>query len=114
MTYYPPGYLFRRYELLKRAAGGNRFLEIGPGSLLLAVELLGIFRRGTLIDFSADTRAAYEALAPADRDRLDLIIADFMKHHFEEPFDAVIACEVLEHIRDEAAFLDRVRGLLNP
>jgi SAM-dependent methyltransferase len=114
MTYYPPRYLFRRHELLKRAAGGNHFLEIGPGSLLLAVELLGVFRRGTLIDFSEDARAAYEALAPADRDRLVLVIADFVNHHFEEPFDAVIACEVLEHIRDEALFLDRVRGLLNP
>jgi len=65
---------------------------------LLAVELLGVFRRGTLIDFSKDALPAFEALAPSDRNRLDL----------------VIACEVLEHIRDEAAFLDRVHRLLHP
>jgi SAM-dependent methyltransferase len=114
MTYYPHRYLFRRYELLKQTAGGDRFLEIGPGRLLPAVELPGVFRRRTLIDLSEDALPAYDALAPSDRNRLDLVIADFMEHHFEESFDAVIACEVLEHIRDEAAFLDRVRRLLHP
>jgi hypothetical protein len=52
MKYYPPRYLFRRYELLRRVSEGNHFLEIGAGRLLLSVELLRYFRRGTLIDFS--------------------------------------------------------------
>jgi SAM-dependent methyltransferase len=114
MRYYPPRYLFRRYELLRRVTGGDHFLEIGPGRLMLSVELLRHFRRGTLIDFSPGSLAFFAALGKADRDRLNLIVADFMEYSFEASFDAVIACEVLEHIRDESAFLGKIRGLLNP
>ena len=114
MRYYPPRYLFRRYELLKRVKEGNHFLEIGPGNLLLSVDLLRYFRGGTLIDFNQDSRENYGALEKSDRNRLSLIVADFMEYCFEESYDAVIACEVLEHVRNEVAFLDRIRELLNP
>jgi SAM-dependent methyltransferase len=114
MRYYPPRYLFRRYELLRRVTGGDHFLEIGPGRLMLSVELLRHFRRGTLIDFSPGSLASFAALGKADRDRLNLLVADFMEYSFEASYDAVIACEVLEHIRDESAFLGKIRGLLNP
>jgi SAM-dependent methyltransferase len=114
MRYYPPRYLFRRYELLKRVTGGDHFLEIGPGRLMLSEELLRYFRQGTLIDFSLGSRAFFAALGKADRDRLNLVVADFMEYPFETSYDAVIACEVLEHMGDESAFLEKIRGLLNP
>ncbi len=114
MKYYPPRYLFRRYELLRRVTGGGHFLEVGPGGLMLSAELLRHFRRGTLIDFNPDTREFFAALERADRDRLSLIVADFMDYPFDTSYDAVIACEVLEHIEDESAFLGKIRGLLNP
>jgi SAM-dependent methyltransferase len=114
MRYYPPRYLFRRYELLQRVTGGDHFLEIGPGRLMLSAELLRHFRRGTLIDFSPGSGAFFTAMGKADRDRLNLIVADFMEYPFEASYDAVIACEVLEHIGDESAFLGKMCGLLNP
>lgn len=114
MRYYPPRYLFRRCELLRRVTGGDHFLEIGPGRLMLSIELLRHFRRGTLIDFSSGSRAFFSALGKADRDRLNLIVADFMVYSFQASYDAVIACEVLEHIGDESAFLGKIHGLLNP
>ena len=114
MRYYPPRYLFRRYELLRRVTGGDHFLEVGPGSLMLSVELLRHFRRGTLIDFSPGARESFAALEKPHRDRLSLIVADFMDYSFDASYDAVIACEVLEHIGDESAFLGKIRGLLNP
>ena len=114
MRYYPPRYLFRRRELLKRVTGGDHFLEIGPGRFMLSVELLRHFGRGTLIDFSPASRTSFTALGHAERDRLKLINADFMEYPFEASYDAVIACEVLEHIEDESAFLGKIRGLLNP
>jgi SAM-dependent methyltransferase len=114
MRYYPPRYLFRRYELLRRVTGGDHFLEIGPGRLLLSVELLRHFKRGTLIDFSPRTTEMYEALEDSARSRLTLMIADFMDARIEASVDAVIACEVLEHIENEDAFLDKVHGHLKP
>jgi len=112
MNYYPPRFLFRRYELLKRVKGGEHFLEIGPGRLLLSVDLLRHFRRGTLIDFSPRTTEIYEALEASARNRLTLMVADFMDVRLETSFDVVVACEVLEHIENEEAFLGKIAGLL--
>ncbi len=89
-------------------------MEIGSGSLVLSFELLRLFEKGTLIDFNDASREAYAALGKSQRDRLNLIIADFMEYRFERFYDAVIACEVLEHIQDESAFLGKIHGLLNP
>jgi SAM-dependent methyltransferase len=112
MSYYPPRYLFRRYELLKWVSEGDHFLEIGPGRLLLSVEMLRYFRRGTLIDFSPRTMEIYDTLDYSAKSRLTLMIADFMDARIKGSVDAVVACEVLEHIENEKAFLEKVHGHL--
>jgi SAM-dependent methyltransferase len=112
MKYYPPRYLFRRYELLKRMREGDHFLEIGAGRLLLSVELLRYFRQGTLIDFSPRTAEVYETLEGSVRNRLTLMLADFIDIRLETSFDIVVACEVLEHVENEAAFLGKIYPLL--
>lgn len=114
MRFYPPRYLFRRYELLRRVTGGDHFLEIGPGRLLLSVELLRHFKRGTLIDFSPRVIDMFEALDESARSRLTLMVADFMDVRLESSVDTVVACEVLEHIENEVAFLEKVHGHLKP
>ena len=114
MKYYPPRYLFRRYELLRRVSDGNHFLEIGAGRLLLSVELLRYFRQGTLVDFSPRTAEVYEALERSVRNRLTLMVADFMDVRLDALFDTVVACEVLEHVENEEAFLGKIYPLLKP
>ena len=116
MKYLHPRFLFRRYEIIRRLRSGKRFLEIGPGDLALAVDLLSWFEGGTLIDFNtSDVHAIFDELPENQRRRLDLVIADFSEYEtVGEQFDCVVACEVLEHIEDDAAALRKMRDLLAP
>lgn len=113
MKYQHPRYLFRRYEIMRKVKQANRFLEIGPGNLALAQELLTRFAQGTLIDFNPiDVQAIYTKLEDSYKQRLTLIIADFLAHSFTQRFDCIVACEVLEHIADDRLFLQKAHQLL--
>ncbi len=113
MKYHHPRYLFRRYELLQRVKKGAHFLEIGPGNLDLAQELLAKFSKGTLIDFNTtDVKPIYAELPDSFRQRLTLITADFLQYKFTSKFDCVVACEVLEHIEDDGLFLRRMNDFM--
>jgi SAM-dependent methyltransferase len=93
---------------------GPAFLEVGPGDLGLAQDLLAKFVNGVLIDFNeTDVRKIYDELPLPDRQRLKLIIGDFSQYdRFESKFDCVVACEVAEHIEDDRSFLRRTNELL--
>jgi SAM-dependent methyltransferase len=112
MNYLPSRYLFRLYEILRRVRPGYSFLEVGPGRLDLARTFLGRFERGTLVDFSPDVQFYYDALPEEQRKRLSLLIADFQTIMFDNQFDCFVACEVLEHVQDDAAFLQSAYTLL--
>lgn len=113
MKYYHPRYLFRRYEIMRRVKKGGHFLEIGPGNLGLAQDLLSKFCGGTLIDFNTtDVEQIYAKLNNTYKERLKLIIADFCQYEFNQQFDCVIACEVLEHVEDDRIFLQKANDLL--
>ena len=113
MKYYHPRYLFRRYEVMQRVKKGRHFLEIGPGNLGLAQDLLTKFTEGTLIDFNTtDVEQIYAELKESCKQRLKLIIADFSQYEFSQKFDCVVACEVLEHIEDDKTFLRKTNDLL--
>jgi SAM-dependent methyltransferase len=113
MTYYPPRYLFRRYEIVKRIQPASSFLEIGAGNLKLSQELLRFFHNGTLIDYNEKTNTLFKELPPLSRNRLNLIISDFMSHNFQNTFDCIVACEVLEHVRKHNEFVQKMYQLLN-
>jgi SAM-dependent methyltransferase len=114
MKYNHPRFLYRRYEVMKRVNKSDHFLEIGPGNLSLALDLLTKFNRGTLIDFNTtDVEEIFNALAEEQKQKLKLIIADFSQYNqFNEKFDCIIFCEVLEHIEDDRAFLKQANDLL--
>ncbi len=114
MKYYPPRYLFRRFELLKMVRDGDSFLEIGPGNMYLTSELLQYFTNGTLIDFNPEIKELYDSLPSQVRKRTELLIGDFMTFHPDRSFDCIVACEVLEHIAEDERFLDRIHSLLSP
>ncbi|MFX0203795.1 MAG: class I SAM-dependent methyltransferase [Candidatus Hodarchaeota archaeon] len=115
MKYYPPRFLFRRYEILRRVKRGENFLEIGPGNLYLAVDLLGYFKRGTLVDFNPDIRERYDTLKKPLKERLDIVIANFSSSatQLQSKYDCIVACEVMEHIENDGDFLNKVYNLLN-
>ncbi len=113
MPYYPPRYLFRRHAILRVLRRGNSFLEVGPGNMQLTQELLKYFKRGTLIEYSHDIFAVYQTLQPTIRSRLELLVVDFMNHVSAKAFDCVVVCEVLEHVPDDAAFLQKLYAALN-
>jgi len=113
MTYYPPRYLFRRHEIVKRVQPAASFLEIGAGNLKLSRELLRFFHNGTLIDYNEKTNTLFQLLPPSSRNRLKLIISDFMSHNFQNTFDCVVACEVLEHVPQYQDFTQKMYQLLN-
>jgi SAM-dependent methyltransferase len=112
VTYYAPRYLFRRYEVLRRVLPGETFLEVGPGRLQLARDLLSYFDQGILVDFSPGSNAYYVRLPVGDQKRLKLIIGDLMDLQLAVKVNCVVACEVMEHIEDDAAFLRRLHQLL--
>lgn len=113
MPYYPPRYLFRRHAILRLVKPGETFLEVGPGNMQLTLEMLRHFQRGTLIEYSEDVWDVYQALPPVAQTSLDLLVTDFMTHDMAAKFDCAIACEVLEHVPDDAAFLQKLYTALN-
>jgi SAM-dependent methyltransferase len=115
MRYNPPRYLFRRFEVMRLTKDGATFLEIGPGNLNLATELLSKFESGVLLDFNTtDVEAVFQSLPPQAKKQLKLIIADFLEYdNFEKKFDCLLACEVLEHIEQDIQFLKRTFELLD-
>jgi len=106
MRYYPPRYLFRRYEILRRIRPGGSFLEIGAGSLYLATDLLGLFANGTVVEPNPAVAHYYSRLDQQLGRRLRLLIGTFpLPELADRRYDCVVACEVLEHIDDDWSFL---------
>ncbi len=100
IPYYPPRYLFRRHEILKGIKPGQNFLEIGAGNLLLSQELLQFFQNGTLVDYNKQTQILFNKLNVSVQERLQLIISDFLPTVLDQKYDCIVACEVMEHVRD--------------
>ncbi len=114
MKYNNPRFLFRRYEVMRKVRKSGHFLEIGPGNLSLALELLTKFNRGMLIDFNTtDVREIYDGLRDEYKQRLQLVIGDFLEfNQMEMKFDCVVACEVLEHVENDRQFLRKAHEYL--
>jgi len=113
MKYYPPRFLFRRYEILKRLKRGHHFLEIGPGNLYLSEDLLRYFVKGTLVDYNPYVKNIYNDLEESIRKRLDFIVEDFTSFQFGLKFDCVVACEVIEHVEQDQEVIKKIYDLLN-
>ena len=114
MKYRAPRFLFRRHEVLRRVQPGESFLEIGAADLTLTRELLTRFRRGLALDFTDDLPESYAGLPPAEKNRLDISNVNVMTDTVPGDFDCVVACEVMEHIEDDAGFAGRLFESLKP
>lgn len=115
LGYTPPRYLFRRHEIIRNLTPqlGGTFLEVGGGNLKFARTLLDYFEKGTIVDFSPSVGKAYTQMSRVTKDRLTLVIGDIFEFSPETTYDCIVTCEVMEHIDDDLAFLQRLHSLLN-
>jgi len=107
-----PRYALRRARLLSLAdnLGRGRLLEIGPGAGALLADLAGLGFTCDAVESSEDAFRLASRLntSPAVHLRSDPDPA------WAETFDALVACEVLEHIEDDRAALAQWRAWLRP
>lgn len=108
-----PRYLFRRYELVKLLESGNNFLEIGPGKLIFTKELLVKFKRGELIELNPEVKKYFFNLETEQKRKLTLHVINFEKFKTNKKFDLIVACEVMEHVKEDKKFLKMIYKILN-
>ncbi len=98
------------------------YCEIGPGHGLFLLQAMraSALQRFTGLDISASSLAltdeAVRKSLPERRERLRLIEADFLApgHDVGGPYDVVVMGEVLEHVEQPLAFLQRLHELAAP
>lgn len=110
--YSAPRYLFRRHAILKRLTPSNSFLEIGSGNLKLSAEMMRKFDKGMVVDFEDDVKKYYDQLPKKISSKLKISIGNILTMKIREKFDCVVACEVMEHIKDDERFLKKVNSLV--
>jgi SAM-dependent methyltransferase len=114
LNYYPPRYLLRRYEILRNVRAGASFLEIGAGGLALSRDLLRYFDNGKALDSSPGSRQIYDSLPASTHERLKFEANELSPAFTEDLYDCVIACEVMEHVEDDQAFMASLHSHIRP
>ena len=98
-------------RLLALTGSPKRVLDVGCSSGYLARRL--VERGATVVGIDTDEDAAAEARAVCEQ----VLVGDVesMELPFpEQSFDVVLCGDVIEHLRDPEAFLERVRPLVRP
>jgi len=103
-------YLHRRFILLRRIhllKNCNTVLEIGSGSGSILAEINKIYPKINTyaLEKSKKARALIKSFSPHTS-----IINDL--NTFNKKFDAVIFFEVMEHVRNDSQFLDKIKSIL--
>ncbi|WYD81711.1 MAG: methyltransferase domain-containing protein [Candidatus Electrothrix gigas] len=114
ISYNPPRYLLRRYEILRHLRPGNRFIEIGAGNLKLSLDILNSFEHGTALDYSRYIESRYQALPASIQQHLSLIIGDIQQVDIKTQYDCAVSCEVMEHVEDDQLFIHQINAVLCP
>jgi 2-polyprenyl-3-methyl-5-hydroxy-6-metoxy-1,4-benzoquinol methylase len=102
----------QRYEALRWLDGLDRtdldILEVGCGSAWMTPSLKA-YGRVTATDLSAEVLAQVAPTIPG----VDFIAGDFLELSFPpSSYDVVVTFEVLAHVRDQRAFLDKIASVL--
>lgn len=109
-----PRYLLRKHNILrmvKQQPGIKTFVDIGCGAGELACSLAQKGYRGTGLDFSEQAITVANTIKQQrkiDDDTLRFKLGG-LENITNDWADLVICCEVLEHIEDDAGFLQQLR-----
>lgn len=93
-------------DRLNRYRKNNRLLDVGCG--------VGHFVRVAKLSgwASLGMEIAPDAVQICKANGIDVIAADLMDLSFKEDFDVVTLFEVVEHLKDPRAYINKVRGIL--
>lgn len=109
-----PRYLFRKTLALKilepHWSEIKSFLEVGGGNGDFTLSLLKHIPRGTVIDFSPTSITTMKNVLGSQN--IDIIQGDFTDYTFQQKYSLIVMFEVLEHIRDDTAALQKIHGIL--
>lgn len=108
-----PRYALRRDRLLALAAGlgGGRLLEIGPGAGALLPDFAALGFSCAAVESSEE---AFRIASALNADQPAVHLRREPAPDWAGAFDAVVACEVLEHIEDDRGALAEWRAWLRP
>ncbi len=110
-----PRQIFRQelaLKILKKYTKNcKNFLEIGAGLGNFSKELYKKLPNGDIIESSEDSiKILKENLKDTS---VKIISGDFSKYNFEKKYSLIILFEVLEHIKDDEKFLNKIHNLLD-
>jgi SAM-dependent methyltransferase len=109
----------QRIDWMAACAQGPQILDIGCSEGILAVLLARAGHQVVGVDIEPEAIAAARALLSAEpalvRDRVELCVGDALIVDLgESRFDTVALGEVIEHLEDPSAMLERAATLLKP
>jgi SAM-dependent methyltransferase len=115
----PPGTLCQNQAVLElvEQSGASTFCEIGPGAGDISASLCRRGLRGTGIELSPTAAAAARDLLAADiqAGRYHLVEGDFARiDDLGSSIDLALSLMVMEHVKDDAAFVGRMVRLVRP
>lgn len=113
--YKAPRYLFRKHNIMQitKKLGVKSFLDVGCGAGELGCSLAQRGIRGTGLDFSAKAIEVANGIK-TEREIPDSMLAfkeGGLEHAQDDSYDAIICCEVLEHIEDDDGFLKELKNV---
>ena len=110
-----PSHLYRHHlyrRLLKRVPA-DPFLDVGTGFGDVALYLARRGAWGVALDYGPEAvAAAAERLAMYES--VEVVKADFFAYEPDRNFALVTLPEILEHVEDDRAFVEKAYGLLEP
>lgn len=107
---HPKHHLMRYYEFfLDHIGKKSTVLDIGCGNGFVAKQVATKAKKVTGID--TDRTNINQAKRQHSKENIEYVLGDATNHEFGEHYDAVILSNVLEHIEDRVAFLNKVRQL---